>query len=160
MSKTHDYQNLCRQYREEKGEDALSTADVVDWAIARRYLDEPAPLNPRARLADEMAKALREEIRHDKGTGRPYRVNHAVTTTERGKQRTLWGNIDHQSRDFMQKSFMKRREQIVGDCVQLTFDCDHFNANHAEEEPIVVPLDFADDVAERKYAPDDADEAA
>ncbi len=106
-----------------------------------------------------MAKALRDEIRHDGQTGRPYRVNHAVTVSERGKQRTLWGDIDNQSRDFMQKSFMKRREQVVGDCVQLTFDCDHFNSRHPQEEPIVVPLDFAEDVAERKFAPDSEDAA-
>ena len=160
MSKTHDYQRLCRQYREEKGQDALNTSEVVDWAIGRRYLEEPSPINPRARLADEMAKALREEIGHDGRTGRPYRVNHAVTISEHGKQRTLWGDIDHQPRDFMQKSFMKRREQIVGDCVQLTFDCDHFNSRHPEEQAITVPLNFEDDVTERKHAPDDQGEAA
>jgi hypothetical protein len=48
---------------------------------------------------------------------------------------------------------------VVGDLLQLTFDCEHFNNGHPREEPISIPLDFTDDVAERNQAPDDEEAA-
>jgi hypothetical protein len=116
----------------------------------------PKPIDPRNRLADEFARAWREEIRHDASTGHPYRANHAVSTTNSGKQQTLWDDIDKAPRDFMRRAFTQRREQVVGDLVQLTFDCEHFNRTHPREEPIVIPLDFTDDVEERNQVPDEA----
>ena len=55
----------------------------------------------------------------------------------------------------MQKSMVMRREQIVGDALQLSFDADHWNSIHPEEEPILMPLDFTDDVEWRKNSPEE-----
>ena len=110
-----------------------------------------------ARLSDEIARAWRQEIRRDESTNRPYRANHAVSETKDGKQTTFWGDIDKVSRPFMHKSLVRRREQIVGDCTLLTFDADHFNSVHIDEAPIQIPLDFSEDVAERKFATEDDD---
>ena len=44
---------------------------------------------------------------------------------------------------------------MVGDGVQLTFDADHWNSIHPDEEPIDIPMDFVPDVEWRKNAPDE-----
>ena len=50
---------------------------------------------------------------------------------------------------------VQRREQMVGDGLQLSLDVDHWNSINPEDEPIVVPLDFTEDVEWRKNSPDD-----
>jgi len=52
----------------------------------------------------------------------------------------------------MHRALIKRREGIVDDAVQLSFDADHWNSMHPNETPIVIPVDFTDDVQERKAA--------
>lgn len=152
MNRVQLLQRLQRQYRDETGHDGpITTGEVANWAVSKGYLKLPEPKDPMARLADDFSKAWRQEIRHDKRTKKPYRANHAVTEVKEGKQTAFWGDIDHEGREFMQKSMVQRREHIVGECVQLTFDLDHFNIEHSDEEPIVIPLDFTDDVNERKY---------
>ena len=46
------------------------------------------------------------------------------------------------------RSFGQRRQQIVGDCLQLKTDVDVYNDKRDLAEPIQVPLDFTLDVAE------------
>lgn len=116
-----------------------------------RYWQTPgAPEEPKSaldRLAEQFSAAAREEVRRDTVTGRPYRANLAVTTWQGSEQFTLWTDMDEAPRPIAQKSFVQRREQMVGDAVQLSFDVEHWNRVHAGEEPIVMPMDFTDDVA-------------
>jgi hypothetical protein len=49
---------------------------------------------------------------------------------------------------------------MVGDALQLTLDVTHWNRVHEGEDPIVMPLDFTDDVEWRLNAPDQDDKAA
>lgn len=127
---------------------------VAEFA-ARKGWRLPIPPNPLDILAKEFAQAAREEIRHDKETGRPYRANHAIRTVQAGTQLSFWIDIDEAPRPRILKSLVQRREQMVGDGLQLTLDADHWNGIHKDEEPIVMPLDFTDDVEWRKNAPDD-----
>ena len=94
-------------------------------------------------------------MRTDHETGRPYRVNHAVQTG----QMTFWVDIDEAPRKHMHKSSQMRREQMVGDALQLTYDVDHWNSVNNHEEPIDVELDFTFDVELRK-ASDGEDDVA
>lgn len=110
-------------------------------------LIELPEIDPYDKLAGDMSKALREEYRKDK-YGRKYRVNHAVRVTKAGVQCTLWGGMDHSPRSFMVKSYGQRRNQIVGDCLQLKTDVDVFNDKHPQEDPIQIVLNFTDDVEE------------
>jgi hypothetical protein len=48
---------------------------------------------------------------------------------------------------------MTRRNQMIGDGLQLTLDADHWNRIHPDEKPIQIPLDFYDDVQWRKNSP-------
>jgi hypothetical protein len=157
MTKNAMFQSLLRMYKEEHGNKPGSAPAVVDWAVRKGWVELPKPTDPRNRLADEFARAWREEMRHEASTGHPYRANHAVSTPLRGGgQQTLWDDIDAAPRVFMQRAFTQRREQVVGDLVQLSFDCEHFNLTHPREQPIVVPLDFTDDVEERNHVPHEA----
>ena len=102
-------------------------------------------------LSEQFSQAARDEIRYDKVTKKPYRANHAVHES----QGYLWVDIDEAPRGPMQKSMVMRREQIVGDALQLSFDADHWNSIHPEEEQILMPLDFTDDVEWRKNSPEE-----
>ncbi|SEM33133.1 hypothetical protein SAMN05444354_11518 [Stigmatella aurantiaca] len=146
-------QRILREFKAKHGPGTVTAQAVAEWAVKNGLEEKPVPVDPMTKLAEEYAKAFREEHRRDPKTGRTYRANHAVTVSKDGKQYTLWGDIDEQPRAFMEKAFKQRREQVVGDLFQLTLDCDHYNAHHPEEEPIQIPLDFSDDVAERKYVP-------
>ena len=102
-------------------------------------------------LASELSDAARQEYRTDPKTGKPYRANHCYT--QGSQQFTLWFDIEEAPRPIMQKSLIQRREQVVGDCLQLTLDTLHWNSVHPEEEPIVMPVDFTEDVEWRSHAP-------
>jgi hypothetical protein len=119
----------------------------------------PQPVDPLARLAKQFTEAAREEIRHDKITKKPYRANHAIPVTQAAVQLYLWIDIDEAPRAPMLKSLMNRREQMVGDGLQLTLDADHWNQIHPDEEPITVPMDFTMDIEWRKNTPEDDEES-
>ena len=110
---------------------------------------EPPEIDPLAYLADEMAKALREEHRTDPLTGLRHRVNYSARITKNGVQASFWGEGDRAPRPFMVKHFGERRKAIVADCVQLKRDVIVYNAHHDGAEPIQLVLDFAADVEER-----------
>ena len=58
----------------------------------------------------------------------------------------------------MLRSLNKRREQMVGDAVHLTYDADRWNSQHPEVERIQIALDFGPDVDWRK-ASDEVEES-
>jgi hypothetical protein len=121
----------------------------VDRAIEEGLLEEPH-IDPRDILASQMAAALREEIQTDE-KGRRYRVNHAVRVTNDGVQHTFWAVMGFAPHDHMEKAFAQRREQVIGDLVQLKTDVDVYNdLNKGERPKIQLVLDFVDDVAERE----------
>ena len=55
----------------------------------------------------------------------------------------------------MVKARNLRREQMIGDALQLTLDLDHWNSINPAEEPITADLDLTDEVEWRKNAPDE-----
>jgi hypothetical protein len=154
MSKTSDAIKAIHQYRYETGKTEIDMHEVAKWAVSKGW-KLPKPKTPMELLAKELSKAAAQEMRHDKD-GRAYRANHAVTTkTTNGAQLTFWIDIDEAPRKLIHKSLIQRREQMVGDAVQLSFDAEHWNTAHPKEEPIVIPLDFTPDVEWRKNGQDD-----
>jgi hypothetical protein len=73
---------------------------------------------------------------------------------------TFWIDIDEAPRRTMHKSLVQRREQMVGDALQLSLDMDHWNDRNKNEEPILLPLDFEFDVQLRKMGTSDVGEAS
>jgi len=154
-TKKQEQQGIIRLYKERTGETEIDMHKVAEFAVQRGW-PLPAPTNPIDVLAAQFSEAAREEIRRDGKTGRPYRANHAFPVRQgQGIQLYLWIDIDEAPRHLMVKSLVTRREQIVGDVVQLTFDADHWNSIHPTEAPIEMPADFTDDVEWRKNGPEE-----
>lgn len=158
-TKHHEMQNLIRYYKDQTGKAEVDMREVAKFAVVKGW-PLPAPVSPIDRLAKDFSTAAREEIRHDKVTGKPYRANHAIAVSQGNTQLHLWIDIDEAPRKPMLKSLMMRREQMVGDGLQLSLDADHWNNIHADDEPINIPMDFTDDIEWRKNAPDEVKKAS
>ena len=158
MTKSEEMQRLLRHYKDSTGVQEVDMHEVAKFAVKMGW-KLPAPKNPLDTLAKNFSRAARQEIRHDKETGRPYRANHAFPVFHGGSQLHLWIDIDEAPRNSMHKSCINRREQMVGDGLQLTLDVDHWNSINEEEEPIVMPMDFSDDIEWRKNSLEDDDAA-
>lgn len=149
-------QKVWRQYEAQNGSVPSTTREAVAWGVLQGMIQMPE-VDPLAKLAEDMATALREEYATD-GQGRRYRVNHAVRVSKGGVQYTFWAIMKDAPREHMQKAFIQRREQIVGDCVQLSTDVEAYNYFNKGEMPIQMIFDFRDDIEERR--PESRDEAA
>jgi hypothetical protein len=158
-TKHQEMQRLIRHYKDVTKKTEVNMHDVAQFAAEKGW-PLPRPIAALDRLAKGFSEAAREEIRHDKKTGKPYRANHAVTTGWGPKQLTLWIDIDEAPRKPMLKSLVQRREQMVGDGLQLTLDAMHWNTVNPNEEPIKLPLDLTDDVQWRLNAPDEGEKAS
>jgi hypothetical protein len=140
-------QQAWHRYDGDKGHQPTSARQAVEWAVAAGLLDLPQ-IDPYDVLAGDMADAL--EIQTDE-QGRRYRVNHAVRVTKGGVQYAFWGALGFAPHSHMERAFAQRREQIVGDCLQLETDVDVYNdLNRGKQVEIQLILDFTDDVAERQ----------
>ena len=149
-------QKVWRQYEAQNGSVPSTTREAVAWGVSQGLIQMPE-VDPLTKLAEDMATALREEYATD-AQGRRYRVNHAVRVSKAGVQYTFWAIMKDAPRDHMQKAFIQRREQIVGDCVQLSTDVEAYNGFNKGELPIQMIFDFRDDIEERK--PESWDRAA
>ena len=148
-TKNEQLQKVWHQFEAENGHVPATAREAVQWGVQRKLIEIPV-VDPYAKLAEDMATALREEYATD-AQGRRYRVNHAVRVTKGGVQYTFWAMMADAPRSHMQKAFIQRREQIVGDCVQLGTDVEAYNAMRSDQEPIPMLFDFRDDVEERRY---------
>ena len=148
-TKFETLQKLWHKYDSEREHKPSSAREAVEWAVSEGLLELP-DIDPLDVLAGEMAHALREEYQTDE-QGRRYRVNHAVRVTRAGVQYTFWAAMGFAPHDHMEKAFTQRREQIVGENVQLKVDVDVYNdLNRGERPEIQLVLDYTDDVAERQ----------
>ncbi len=163
MSTKHqERQRVIRHYKEVTGRTDVDLKEVAKWAVQKGLDKLPTPKDPYDILANYYSDSAREETRTDRKTGRPYRANHVYVHSQGGQQLHLWIDIDDliaATRVKMHKSLIVRREQMVGDAVQLTYDAEHWNSIHAKEEPITMPLDFGPDVEWRTNASEDNREA-
>ncbi len=152
QTKAQQLQAIIRMYRDETGEQSIDMHAVARFAI-RKGVKPPTPKTPEALLAEKLSAAAREESAVDEVTGRPYRVNLAVTTWNGQEQMTLWQTLDEAPRLIAHKGLMQRREQMVGDAVSLSDDAMHWNRVHPNDDPIQIPLDFEFDVMLRRAEP-------
>ena len=154
MSKKSEMQRLIRAYKDETKEREIDMKKVAHWAAGKGW-PLPKPRDPLDLLAQQFSEAAREETRLDKKTGRPYRANHSFMVKQGGQQLHLWIDIDEAPRGPMLKSAVTRREQMVGDGLQLTLDLMHWNSINSDKEPIDLPMDLTFDIQLRLHAPDD-----
>jgi hypothetical protein len=149
MSQTVEMHEAWQAYEREHDNMPASAMDVIKWAVDRGMLSLPKPTDPREILAGQLARVLRQEYATDKH-GRRYRKNHAVAVSKNGVQYTIWSTLEYADHSHMERAFTQRREQIVGDCLQLKTDVDVYNDLRPDRESIQLVIDFTDDVAERE----------
>ncbi|NQT17729.1 MAG: hypothetical protein HQ582_33545 [Planctomycetes bacterium] len=107
----------------------------------------------------DFARAFREQY-HTDPQGRDVRTYHAAERQDDGSvQKVFWADMRDAEPGHMELAFLQRRNQIVGDCVQLKKDADSYNDNNKDGASIQLTFDFTDDIAEReqpgdKYRPD------
>ncbi len=142
-------QHVWHAYEKAHGYLPATAREACMWGVSQGMIEAPE-YDPYDRLAEDMSRALRDEYATDQ-LGRRYRKNHAVRVTKGGVQYTMWAILGHSAREHMHKAFIQRREQIVGDCVQLSTDVEVYNDLHKEREPIQILMDFRDDVEERRF---------
>ena len=149
-TKNERLQQVWHHYDDDKEHQPTSTREAAMWAVKEGLLELPPKVDLYDLLAAQMSSALRDEYRTD-DQGRRYRVNHAVRITKSGVQQTFWGVMGFAPHEHMEKAFTQRREQIVGDNVQLKIDVDVYNdLNVGKQSKIQLVLDYTDDVAERE----------
>lgn len=158
-TKRQEMLEVIRRYKEKTGKTEVDMKEVARYSQTLG-MPLPKPKDPIDRLAEDFTKAARDEIRYDEKTGKPYRANHAISATYGNQQYHLWIDIDEATRKQMHQSLIMRREQMVGDGLQLTLDATHWNNVNPEEEPIEIPLDFTDDVEWRLNTPEDDKQVA
>lgn len=151
---TDQVRSYIELYQSEEGSDALLDPHAIaEWAL-KRGLHKPNARTIIEAIASDIAQVFREEYRTD-SLGRRYRAKHA-TTVRRGTQSfALWGDMDDPNvpHHHFVSSFAQRRQQIVGDCVQLKTDVDVYNDKRRGYEPIQMILDFTRDVEELQQRP-------
>ena len=153
-TKNEQFQKVWRLYERAHGSLPATAREASVWGVQQGLLSLPE-LDPYDALSEDMARALREEYATD-NQGRRYRVNHAVRVTKGGVQHTFWAILGDAPLQHMQKAFTQRREQIVGDCLQLRIDVDAYNDLNKDQPNIQLELNFSDDVAERLAISDQA----
>jgi hypothetical protein len=141
-----ELQRFWHLYRDAGHSESPTAKEVASWAY------DAGLWKPRASdivdvLAEDLARAWREEYATD-SKGRRYRKKHPRRVERDGKQLYLWEDLETAPREHMELAFAQRRQQIVGDCIQLSIDVDVYNGRNRDKEPIQIVLDFEDDVNE------------
>src|ERR1700723_3592056 len=148
-TKEERLQQVWHKYETERKHKPTSAREAVNWAISEGLLELPE-VDPYDILAGQMSQALRDEYKTD-SQGRRFRINHAVRVTKSGVQYTFWGVMGFASHEHMEKAFAQRREQIIGDNLQLKTDVDVYNdLNRGKRPAIQIVMDYTEDVAERQ----------
>ncbi|WP_010339569.1 hypothetical protein [Sphingobium yanoikuyae] len=162
MATNIERQKFIRYWKEQTGETEVDMRAVAEMAV-RMGWKPPPPVDPIDALAKTFKNAARQDIRHDRKTGRPYRGYHAFPKPAADGQ-TNFSYIDIDDPDTRPESFRKacvmRREQMVDDGVQLTFDMDHWNSQRPAEQHVMLPMDLQPDIEWRRAADEDGEEAA
>jgi hypothetical protein len=146
--KQKEMQFIIEAWKKSTGNTEIKMHEVAHYAITKHNWPLPAPISAEERLAKEFSQAAAEVTRQDSKTGQAYRVYHAVKLDGAG-QGVFWVDIDEAPRKHMVKSAFARREQVVGDMLQLTLDLNHWNRVNPNEQPIVAETDITPDVAEK-----------
>ncbi len=163
MSKVAERQKFIRHWMDETGETEVDRHAVARMAQQMGW-KAPPPVTEEDRLAKLFKDAARQDIRHDRRTGRPYRGYHAVPKMAADGQ-MMFSYIDIDDPKTKPSSFRKscvmRREQTVDDLTQLRLDQNHWNADRAPDQHVeILPGDLEFDIELRLASMDDRDEAA
>jgi hypothetical protein len=163
MSKIIERQKFLRYWQETTGSDEIDLDAVAEMALSMGWV-APPPLTPRERLAKQFKDGMRQDVRHDRKTGRPYRGYHAVPKySAEGQLVFSYIDIDNPRTkpENFKKACVTRREQSVGDMYQLFLDQTHWNDTRPPEQQVpILPADLGFDIELRLAADDEEPKAA
>jgi hypothetical protein len=162
MTKVAERQKFIRFWKEHTGESEVDMRSVAELAMKMGW-KPPPPVDPTDALARTFKDAARQDIRHDRKTGRPYRGYHAVPKASAdGQMMFSYIDIDDPATkpESFRKSAVMRREQMVDDGVQLVLDINHWNGQRPGEQHVSLPMDLQPDIEWRLATINDQDEAA
>lgn len=163
MSKIIERQRFIRHWMDETGESEVDMHAVARMAMKMGW-KAPAPVTEEDRLAKLFKDAARQDIRHDRTTGRPYRGYHAVPKHSADGQ-MVFSYIDIDDPKTKPENFRKacvmRREQTVDDQLQLRLDQVHWNDSRPDEQQVeILPADLEFDIELRLASMDNKEDAA
>ena len=163
MSKIEERQKFIRYWKETSGETDINMDMVAELALKMGW-DAPPPMTAKERLAKQFKDAAKQDIRHDRKTGRPYRGYHAFSKAGAGGQIDFfYADIDDPKTkpENFKKACVLRREQSVDDLFALFLDQTHWNDTRPNEQHVIMlPNDLDFDVQLRLAAMDKKPEAA
>jgi hypothetical protein len=163
MAKVAERQKFIRYWMDTTGESEIDMDAVARMAMQMGW-KAPPPITEQDRLAQQFKDAARQDIRHDRKTGRPYRGYHAVPKhSANGQLSFSYIDIDDPKAkpESFRKACVMRREQSVDDMVQLRLDQVHWNDQRPAEQHVeLLPADLEFDLELRLASMDDKGEAA
>jgi hypothetical protein len=163
MASISERLKFIRYWMDTTGADEIDMHAVTKMAMEMGW-KAPPPITEEDRLARLFKLAARQDMRHDKTTGRPYRGYHAVPKYgESGQLSFSYIDIDDPKAkpENFRKACVMRREQSVGDQLQLRLDQLHWNDERGDEQQVeILPADMEFDLALRLATMDNEDDAA
>jgi hypothetical protein len=125
------------------------------WPATREQIGEWAVANERYQLtrgmavrqcAEKISRAMGLEHIKDK-KGRSVRKYYAARVYEDGQLTMRWDDLNA-DRPFMEMAAANRRNQILGQCLQLKNDTDSYNERRCPAQPIQLDFNFNIDLEE------------
>ena len=151
MTYTEALQRDADEYFEEHP--LATTNELAVWAITSGRWDAPPDLILK-RCRQDFANALRAQHILDEH-GQTIRAKHAARMPGPERQKTFWGDIRKAPNQHLEIAFSQRREQIVGECKQLSRDIDYYNKTRQPESLYQKVFDFRDDIEEGEFSSTD-----
>lgn len=146
-------QELVQEYRDAGMPWPAEAEQISQWAIFKRKWEQ-RPQTLIRQLAKALSRAMRDETFRDP-QGRRVRRKHAVPFSKQTAdgvytQHIMWVDMLDAGRNEMHAAFQLRRQQTSGDVKQLVTDVDSYNDNYNKGVPILISVDFTDDVADAR----------
>ncbi len=125
------------------------------WPATREQMAEWAVANDRYELtrgmavsqcAERLSRAMGLEHVKDK-KGRSVRKYYAARVRENGQLVMKWDDLNAE-RPFMEMAAANRRNQVLGQCLQLKNDIDSYNDRCCPDQPIQMDFNFNIDLEE------------
>ena len=149
-------QELVAKYRKAGNPWPAQSIEIAQWAY-EKGLWKPYQADIMRLLARDLSQSMRTEYFID-GQGRKVRRKYPVRKKVRDewgvpRQTFLWADANDATREHMEMHFQQRRQQRVGEIIQLKTDLDSYNENRNPGPAIQLSWDFTEDIADHE-APD------
>lgn len=136
---------IVEDYRAAGGEWPATRDQLAEWAVAndRYQLTRGMAV---AQCAEKISRAMSLEHVKDK-KGRSVRKYYAARLRQNGQLVMKWDDLNAE-RPFMEIAAANRRNQVLGQCLQIKNDIDSYNERCCSDNPIQMDFNFNIDLEE------------